>query len=114
MPTSSKSYVCHQEVPRDYRTEIPNIVFEMLSLGLISNSDFIIYSFYRRVDTEQETCSISMRDLKEKTHLSEETLAKSKAKLSSTFKIMNGKSLITMNPSIDHRPDNYQFFNKGN
>lgn len=95
------SEVKFQETPRIFRTEVPNIVFELLEAQEISTSDFILYSVYRRIAGEQGACWVGTRGLSEKTGLSTPTITKSKINLSRPFAALNGKSLIEITP-CDH------------
>lgn len=119
-----KSYIVYQETPRHYRTEIPNIVFEMLEKKLISHSDFILYSTYRRIAGQSGACWIGTRGLEKKCGLSHPTIAKSKRNLSKPFKILGNKPLINITPGckkeqttdtvtiIDVWPENFHHFQK--
>lgn len=95
------SEVKFQETPRIFRTEVPNIVFELLQAEEISTSDFILYSVYRRIAGEQGACWVGTRGLSEKTGLSTPTITKSKINLARPFAALNGKSLIDITP-CDH------------
>lgn len=121
---SDGSHIIYQEVPRDFRTEIPNIVFELLESGEISPTDFILYSTYRRIAGEHGACWVGTRGLEKKTGLSHPTIKKSKKNLSRKFELLGGKSLIEITPCdrkkeqadtvtiIDIWPENYRFFKK--
>jgi hypothetical protein len=121
---SDSSRVIYQEVPRDFRTEIPNIVFELLEAGEISPNDLILYSVYRRIAGEHGACWVGTRGLEKKTKLSHPTIKKSKNNLSRKFDMLGGKSLIEITPCnrkkeqadtitiIDIWPENYAFFKK--
>ena len=116
--------VIHQEVPRTYRTEIPNIVFELLEDGDISSSDLTLYSVYRRIAGENGACWYGTRALAKKCGLSHPTIAKSKKVLSQPFEKLGGKSLIQITPCdrkkeeadtimiVDIWPENHNFFKK--
>lgn len=95
---SKDTQVLFQEVPRIYRTEIPNIVFEMLEAGLISANDLALYSTYRRIAGEQGACWVGTRGLEKKCQLADKTITKSKKVLSKKFDILGGKSLIEILP----------------
>ncbi|MDP4120527.1 MAG: hypothetical protein Q8876_05675 [Bacillota bacterium] len=94
----SESHIKFREVPRDYRTEIPNIVFELLENGIISPNDFTLYSVYRRIAGEHGACWVGTRGLEKRTHLSDKTIIKSKKVLSTPLAELDGKSLIDIIP----------------
>lgn len=124
LATSHREYITLQEVPRDYRTEIPNIINEMKKADLISNSDFILYYHYRKIAGENGGCWIGTRGLEKETGLSDKTITKSKKVLSQKFDILGGKSLIQIIPGdrkkeeadtviiTDIWPENFMFFKK--
>lgn len=93
-----QTQILFQEISRDYRTEIPNIVFELLESGEISSNDMMLYLTYRRVAGEHGACWIGTRGLTKKTRLSDKTITKSKINLSRPFAALGGKSLITITP----------------
>ncbi len=92
------SRVIFQEAPRDFRTEIPNIVFELLENGDINSSDFALYCVYRRIAGQNGACWYGTRDLSEKAGVSKDTITKSKKVLSKPFEKLNGLALITITP----------------
>ena len=98
MTSTNETRVIFQESPRDFRTEIPNVVFELLESGEISNSDFILYSNYRRIAGEHGACWVGSRGLAKKCNLDAKTITKSKINLSRPFDILGGKSLIEITP----------------
>jgi hypothetical protein len=114
--------VSHEEVSRDYRTEIPNIVFEMNEAGLISDSDFKLYCTYRRIAGQNGGCYYGTRSLVKKCGLSHTTITLCKKNLSQKFEILGWKSLIKITPCdrkketadliriTDIWPDNFKFF----
>ena len=116
------SKIVSQETPRDYRTEIPNIVHEMLEAGDITPAAFILYSVYRRIAGEHGACWVGTRGLAKKCSLSAPTITKLKKILSKPLKKLNGKSLIHITPGnpqleeadtvtvIDIWPENFAFF----
>lgn len=118
----STSKVVYQEVPRDFRTEIPNIVFVLLENGQISYPEFVLYSIYRKIAGQNGACWVGTRGLAEKTGLSRPTITKAKKNLSSPFSLLKGKSLIDITPCdnksqiadtvtiIDIWPENYKHF----
>ncbi len=122
--TIEQSYIKTQEVPRHYRTEIPNIVFELLESREISPADFTLYSVYRRIAGEEGACWVGTRGLVKKSGLSKSTITKSKKVLSKRFEALNGKSLIEITPCdrkqetsdiitiVDIWPENHVFFKK--
>lgn len=75
-------------------TRIPNIVFDILELGLISNSSFILYSVYKRIAGDTGVCWVGTRELATKCRMSKNNFASLKKELSKSFEILNGKSLI--------------------
>jgi hypothetical protein len=119
---TKQSHISQRETPRDYRTEIPNIIFNLLEIGEISNSDFILYSVYRKIAGEHGACWMGTRALEIKTNLTDKTIAKSKRNLSRGFKQLGGKSLIEITPCNrqletadtivinDIWPENYEYF----
>ena len=120
--SEKKSQIVFQEVPRDFRTEIPNIVFELLNAGEISANDFLLYATYRRIAGPQGACWVGTRGLAEKTQLSTPSITRSKLNLSRNFAALNGKSLIAITPCdrknqvadtiviVDIWQDNHNFF----
>lgn len=119
---SDKTRIIHQETRRDYRTEIPNIVFELLESGEISHSAFSLYAVLRRIAGEHGSCWYGVRGLVKKCNLSHVTIIKLKKVLSQKFKKLGGKSLIQITPGdptkeeadtitiVDIWPDNYPYF----
>lgn len=91
---SQLSRIIHREAPRDFRTEIPNILFHMLEIGEISTSDFILYSMYRKIAGEHGACWFGTRALEQKCKLKDKTIAKCKKNISRPFECLNGKPLI--------------------
>lgn len=90
----NQEFIIHQETPRDYRTEIPNIVQEMNELGLISNAALLLYMKYRKIAGDCGGCWVGVRQLEKLTHLSDKTIAKAKKELSKVHAILGNKSLI--------------------
>lgn len=80
----------------DYRTEIPNIVFE---LGL-SGNEFRIYSEYKRIGGDNSSCWMCLKKLEERTGLSKKTIIEITKKLSKNRTELNNKSLITIKKRI--------------
>lgn len=117
-----KTRIIYQEAPRDYRTEVPNIVFAMKEAGLISNSDFLLYCTYRQIAGEHGACWCGTRKLAIKSGLSTPSITKSKKVLSQPFEVLGGKSLIDITPCdrkkeeadtitiIDIWRENHEFF----
>ncbi len=99
---SQLSRIIHREAPRDFRTEIPNILFHMLEIGEISTSDLILYSVYRKIAGEHGACWVGTRALELKCKLKDKTIAKSKRNLSRGFAILGGKSLIEITKHNHH------------
>ncbi|MCE5294078.1 MAG: hypothetical protein LLF94_05635, partial [Chlamydiales bacterium] len=91
---ANQTQIVFQESPRDYRTEIPNVVFELLEARQISATDLVLYTAYRRIAGEHGACWYGIRALEKKTGLSDKTITKSKKVLSKKFAILGGKSLI--------------------
>jgi hypothetical protein len=83
-----------REVPRDYRTETPNIVHELLENGLISHFAFVLYSIYRRIAGEHGECWVGQRNLAKKCGFSRPTVQRAKLELCKKFDLLGGKSLI--------------------
>jgi hypothetical protein len=120
------SYISFQETPRHYRTEIPNIVYQLLEEGQISTNDFILYCVYRRIAGQHGACWAGTRKLEKMCKIKDKTIAKSKKNLSRPFKLLNGKPLIMITPCdrvkgiadtvtiTDIWPENHASFQKTN
>jgi helix-turn-helix protein len=87
-----------EEVSRNYRTEIPNVVFEMVLEKEITANEFMLYSVYRRIAGEHGSCFATTKTLAEMTGLSKNTVIAAKRTLSRPFKKLFGKSLIKITP----------------
>lgn len=119
---TSKVQIKTIEIPRDYRTEIPNIVLEMLHHGQISPSAFILYSVYRRIAGPTGECWVGYRKLMKMARMNDITFRKARKELCSNFDVLNGKSFIHLEPGNkkletsdsvtieDIWPENYHFF----
>lgn len=83
-----------EEVSRDYRTEIPNIVFELLAAGKISHFAFVLYGLYRRTAGERGKCWKGFRKLSQECKLSLDTIHKARLELQQSFPELAGRSLI--------------------
>lgn len=83
-----------EEISRAYRTEIPNVVFEMLEAREITFLSFTLYCVYRRIAGEHGRCFVGTRRLAELTGMSTPSITKHKRLLSKPFKRLLGKSLI--------------------
>lgn len=83
-----------EETSRNFRTEIPNIIFEMLETGELSLSEFTLYLVYRRIAGENSECWTSTRTLANKCVMNKDTVTKSKKRLSLPFESLEGKPLI--------------------
>lgn len=92
------SHVVLQETSRDYRTEIPNIVDEMVKLGFLSFYAFRLYSVYRRIAGEHGKCWVGTRGLAEHCGFSPTKVTEAKKELSQAFIMLQGKSLIQIQP----------------
>lgn len=111
-----------EEVSRNYRTEIPNVVFEMLRDGDLTITEFGIYCVYRRIAGEHGSCFAGSRKIAEMAGVNKETITIAKRKLSMSFKKLGGKSLIKITPGdkkleqadvvviVDVWPENQQQF----
>lgn len=120
----TQSHVILQECPRDFRTESPNILWELIESREISIIDYGLYSFYRKVAGESGACWVGTRKIAQITGLSPTTIAKSKKALSKKFALLGGKSLIHITPCdrknqtadtitiFDIWPENHNFFQK--
>jgi hypothetical protein len=86
------------ETTRNHYTQIPNIVYELLEQGLISNSDFILYSVVRRIAGEKGGCWVGVRGLMKLTGLSGPTITKSKKSLSKNLSILGNIGLLKIIP----------------
>lgn len=121
---SQNTRVIFQETPRDFRTETPNIVFELLQAGEISANALTLYMVYRRIAGEHGACWVGKKGLEKRCALNHKTITKSKKILASPFKLLNGKSLIEISSGdyaageadtitiIDIWPENFAFFKK--
>lgn len=118
----TQSQIIYQETPRNFRTEIPNVVFELLEAGEISSNDLTLYSTYRRIAGEHGACWVGTRGLEKRCRLKDKTITASKKNLSRPFALLGGKSLINITPCdrkkeeadtitiIDIWPENHQYF----
>lgn len=118
----TESHVILEEVSRDFRTEIPNIVYELIEAGKINASDYMLYSIYRKIAGQSGACWVGTRRLAQMIGLSHPTIAKSKKVLSMKFALLGGKSLIKITPCdrksetadvitiIDIWPENHRHF----
>jgi hypothetical protein len=95
---SDLSQIIFEESPRTYRTEVPNIVFELLAAREISHNDFVLYCLYRKIAGQSGACWVGTRGLAELTGMSTKTITKSKKKLSQPFQKLNGIGLIHIIP----------------
>ncbi len=69
---SNKNFEITEEKPdHHYRTEIPNIIFEILS-----GNDFIVYCFLKRICGDTGKCWMSVENLAKKIGISENNLRK--------------------------------------
>lgn len=57
-----------------YRTEIPNIIFEMVDLGFLDSYDFIVYCTIKRIAGDDGYSCYSMKKLAKKCGISERKL----------------------------------------
>ncbi len=90
--------VVFEEVSRDYRTEIPNIVFELLASKKISIYAFTLYCVYRRTAGTQGRCWKGMRALAKECGSSLSKISESREELAKQFEELNGQSLIVIIP----------------
>ena len=82
----------HEEKPdHHYRTEIPNIVFE---LGLKPQA-LALYSYYKRVGGDSNACWRSNATIYKELGMSPNTVIKHRTALTQPHPILGGKSLIT-------------------
>jgi len=98
MSQESRSHIVLKDVPRDFRTEIPNIVIEMIRLKLIPHTALTLYTIYRKVAGENGSCWIGTRGLAELCGMNVKTVTAAKHKLAQKFDILGGKSLIEITP----------------
>ena len=73
-----------------FRTEIPNIVFE---LGL-TPYEFALYAYYKRVAGDSSSCSKYRSQIQEETGISSSQQKRINLRLKSSFDKLMGKSLI--------------------
>lgn len=121
---SKQEHIRFQESPRDHRTELPNLVMDMVQMKLISRNAFTLYMVYRRVAGTTGACWIGIRGLAERCGFSKSTVADSRKELIKSFEILNGKSLIKIEPGnrkkeeadmvtiIDIWRENHDYFQK--
>lgn len=91
---SQKTIVRSQEAPRDFRTEMPNIVSELVKMGLISHYARSLYMVYRRIAGEHGACWVGSRQLEQECGFSRKVLYGAKRELLQNFSVLQGKSLI--------------------
>lgn len=121
---NSQERIEFQETSRDFRTEIPNIVLEMLHDGDIDPSSFTLYCVYRRIAGQSGACWVGTRELAKRCGLSTKTITNCKRVLSQSFKKLDGNKLIRITASskkseqadivtiMDIWPYNHAFFQK--
>lgn len=125
MSEETYSKVVFQEISRRHHTQIPNIVLELMFAGVISATEYALYSTYRKHAGEDGTCWIGTRKLAEMMGVSTPTITKSKKNLSRKFDELGGKSLIHVRKCnhveqeadnvtiIDVWPENDRFYREG-
>jgi hypothetical protein len=116
------SRLVNLEDPRDYRTEIPNIIYAMLEARILSLYDLALYYAYKKIAGDNGACWCSTRTLKKQLGMSDKTITKSKKRLSTSLETLAGKSLIEIHPGDRKKEeadtiyitniwsDNYNFF----
>jgi len=82
----------------NHKTELPEYIFKLLESGKISANDFILFSIYKHLCRKSNLCSIGTRTLEKKCRLSDKTITSSKRNLSKSFDLLNGRSLIQIEP----------------
>lgn len=115
-----------REVPRIYRTETPNIVFELLYQKKITHADFILYSNFRRIAGDEGACWKGIRKLAEEMGMSKDTISECKKRLAMPLPELKGKSLIIIEKGDykngksdtiwieDIWQENFEYYNKKN
>ena len=88
-----------QEVSRDFRTEIPNIVMELFQQKKISSYALILYLNLRRTAGEHGKSWKGTRLLAKECGCSLGQISNSKKELSQDFELLDGMSLIKIIPA---------------
>lgn len=83
-----------REAPHVFFTEIPNIVFELLSRELISRDAFILYTVYKRTTGQTGKCWKGFRKLGKETGLSQGQISNVRKELQKPFALLGGMPLI--------------------
>lgn len=111
-----------EEVSRNFRTEIPNIIYELVTTGDLSIYEQYLYQTYRRMAGEHGECFAGQKKLSEITGISHTEIVRIKKKLSQPFKKLNDKPLIRIQKApkqsnladivtiVDIWPENHAFF----
>lgn len=86
--------IIFEEVSRDFRTEIPKIVFYLLKHKKISNYAFVLYSVLRETAGEHGLSWKSQRTLADDCYCSTKKICEAKIELQQSFEELDGNSLI--------------------
>ena len=76
-----------------FRTEIPNIIFEMLEQEILKNQDFIVYCVLKKISGDHGSCTYSMENLAKKCSVGQTALRESLKRLKEIFSLA-GNTLI--------------------
>ena len=101
--TENSINVKFRESPRDFRTEVPNIVSELVELGLLSHWARTLYTVYRKIAGEHGACWVGERGLAKKCGFSRTQVLRAKKELLQNFELLNGKSLISKKKAISKK-----------
>ncbi len=88
---SNQTHVTENKPDHHYRTEIPNIVFD---LGL-KPATFSLYCYYKRVAGDDNACWRSNAKIQKDMDMCAKSIAKHRAILATPMEALGGKSLIT-------------------
>lgn len=111
-----------EEINRDYRTETPNIVHDLVELGRLSHWARTLYGVYRRIAGETGKCWAYIKNLVKKCGFQRTKLMEAKKELITPFPELNGKTLVKIKPGnkvkneadivtiTDIWPENHSYF----
>src|SRR5690554_5081508 len=95
-------FVEEQSSLHSYRTELPNILFELQ----LDPSAFQLYCYYKRVAGDKGACFQKKATIATKLNMSESTIKKKNKQLAESFSLLGGKSLIKIIQRKDETGNN--------
>lgn len=91
-----------EESCRNYRTESPNVVFELVRAGKLTPNEYFLYMTYRRIAGEHGECWAGIERIKEYTGFCRSSVIEFKKKLAQPFAELNNKPLIKIQKQPKH------------